>query len=77
MKRNSGHSFGEKKHDCLKEPIKAVGHRVVHGAEVFSEAVMIDSQVMQEIDKNSRLAPLHNPANLMGIEAAQTAFPEE
>lgn len=65
-----------KKHGYLKEPIKAVGHRVVHGAEVFSEAVIIDSQVIQEIDKNSRLAPLHNPANLIGIEAAQAAFPD-
>lgn len=65
-----------KKHDCLNEPIKAVGHRVVHGAEVFSEAVVIDSNVKQEIDKNARLAPLHNPANLIGIEAAQAAFPD-
>lgn len=65
-----------KAHEYLLEPIDAVGHRVVHGGEVFSEAVVIDKSVIQEIDKNSRLAPLHNPANLIGIEAAKEAFPD-
>ena len=47
----------------------AVGHRVVHGGEKFKESVLINKDVMREIDKLSVLAPLHNPANLKGIEA--------
>lgn len=56
------------------EPI-GVGHRVVHGGERFKSAVVIDDDVKQAIDKHAIMAPLHNPANLMGIESAQKAFP--
>jgi acetate kinase len=49
--------------------IKGVGHRVVHGGEAFKDAVLIDAHVKKAIDQVSDLAPLHNPANLMGIEA--------
>ena len=53
-----------------------VGHRVVHGGESFSKSVAIDESVVAEIESCSPLAPLHNPANLAGIAAAQKVFPE-
>jgi acetate kinase len=54
--------------------IVAVGHRVVHGAEAFSESVLIDDSVLAVLEKCSALAPLHNPANIAGIRAAQKVF---
>jgi acetate kinase len=54
--------------------IKGVGHRVVHGGEAFKDAVLIDAHVKKAIDQVSDLAPLHNPANLMGIEAFEKAL---
>ena len=53
----------------------AVGHRVVHGGERFKAATVIDSEVISGIEACSKLAPLHNPANLVGIDAARKAFP--
>ncbi len=53
-----------------------VGHRVVHGGEDFSGSVTIDEAVVGAIRDNSALAPLHNPPNLMGIEAMQALLPE-
>ncbi len=47
--------------------LNAIGHRVVHGGELFNKATLIDKNVIKEIDKLSSLAPLHNPANLEGI----------
>ncbi|MEG0036473.1 MAG: acetate kinase, partial [Oscillospiraceae bacterium] len=47
--------------------INAVGHRVVHGGEAFSSAVLIDDEVLKAIDDCTPLAPLHNPANITGI----------
>lgn len=55
--------------------IQAVGHRVVHGGERFHEATLIDDNVLAEIERCVPLAPLHNPANLAGIRAAQAAWP--
>ncbi len=55
--------------------ITAVGHRVVHGGEVFSESVLIDEAVVKGIRENFDLAPLHNPPNLLGIEAARALMP--
>jgi acetate kinase len=55
--------------------VVAVGHRVVHGAEAFSRSVKIDAEVLGGIERCSALAPLHNPANLAGIRAAQQVFP--
>ncbi|WP_395345482.1 acetate kinase [Ningiella sp. W23] len=63
------------KHPMLKTSLIAVGHRVVHGGESFSESVLIDDLVIDAIDKTSLMAPLHNPANLAGITTAQRAFP--
>ena len=58
----------------LKQSVKAVGHRVVHGGETFKEGVLLTDRIIQEIEACSHLAPLHNPANLLGIKAALTAF---
>ena len=55
--------------------IKGVGHRVVHGGEAFKDSVTIDAAVKAAIDDVADLAPLHNPANLMGIEAFEKALP--
>lgn len=57
------------------QPI-AVGHRVVHGGKRFFEPTLITDLVKLNIDDLAELAPLHNPANLQGIEAAQLAFPD-
>ncbi len=54
--------------------IDAVGHRVVHGAEVFRKTTVVDDQVLEAIRENIPLAPLHNPANILGIEVAQKIF---
>ena len=62
------------KQQNLSSSLIAVGHRVVHGGEAFTGSVIIDSAVLNSIESNVALAPLHNPANLMGIRAAQTAF---
>jgi acetate kinase len=53
----------------------AVGHRVVHGGPRFTEATLITDEVEREIDELSALAPLHNPANVLGIRAARAALP--
>ncbi|MBR2500265.1 MAG: acetate kinase [Clostridia bacterium] len=57
------------------DEIGAVGHRVVHGGEYFSSSVIIDEDVKKKIAECSALAPLHNPANLTGIEACEKAMP--
>ncbi|NLC94577.1 MAG: acetate kinase [Bacilli bacterium] len=57
------------------DEIKGVGHRVVHGGEKFSDSVLITDEVIAEIDKLSELAPLHNPANLIGIQAFKQVLP--
>ncbi|HPG92486.1 MAG TPA: acetate kinase [Clostridia bacterium] len=57
------------------DEISAVGHRVVHGAEDFNTSVIIDEKVLNCLRVNSELAPLHNPANIMGIEACQAIMP--
>ncbi len=56
--------------------IQAVGHRVVHGGEKFSESVLINDEVLQVLEENSILAPLHNPPNLMGIYACMRLLPD-
>lgn len=62
--------------DLREIPLAAVGHRVVQGGERFVAPVPIDDQVVATIDEISPLAPLHNPANLLGIRAARAAFPD-
>jgi acetate kinase len=56
--------------------IAAIGHRVVHGGKKFSKTVIIDEDVKNNIRNLFDLAPLHNPANLTGIEVAETIFPD-
>ncbi len=55
--------------------ISAVGHRVVHGGEKFTCSVLIDEQVLDAVKEVQHLAPLHNPPNIAGIEAAQALLP--
>ena len=55
--------------------IDAVGHRVVHGGENFSGSVLVDEEVIKGIEACSDLAPLHNPANLIGIRSCQEIMP--
>ena len=59
----------------LRENLFAIGHRVVHGGEKFTRSVIIDDAVLEGIEACIALAPLHNPAHLVGIRAAQKAFP--
>ena len=60
-------------HDLGKDLV-AVGHRVVHGGEQFTGSQLITPEVLAAIEETAQLAPLHNPANLIGIKAAQHAF---
>lgn len=64
-------------HGVIKsmDEISAVGHRVVHGGEFFSDSVIIDEKVIEAVKACTDLAPLHNPANLIGIEACQAIMP--
>ena len=64
-------------HGCLEDmdSIKAVGHRMVHGAETFTKSVIVDDSVLADLEACCHLAPLHNPANLTGIRAAQAVLP--
>ena len=58
-----------------KDDIDAVGHRVVHGGETFSGSVLITDDVMAALQENIELAPLHNPPNIKGIQAAKRLLP--
>ncbi|EKO3424183.1 acetate kinase [Vibrio fluvialis] len=59
----------------LAEQLKAIGHRVVHGGEQFTQSALIDETVLKGIEDAASFAPLHNPAHIVGIKAAQKAFP--
>lgn len=63
---------------CIKDlsEIGAVGHRIVHGGEKFTSSVIIDDEVIEAIKEVSDLAPLHNPANLIGIDACRQLMPD-
>lgn len=67
----------DKEHGVLNnvDEIFAVGHRVVHGGQTYSESIVIDENVKKVIKDNFDLSPLHNPANLMGIEAVEKVMP--
>ncbi len=58
------------------QELSGVGHRVVHGGEDFTGSVVIDREVVKAIERNSMLAPLHNPPNLMGIKAMSALLPD-
>lgn len=57
------------------DEINAVGHRVVHGGEKYASSVIVNNEVMKDLYSLSKLAPLHNPANITGIEACQALMP--
>ena len=57
------------------DEIKTVGHRIVHGGNLYSSSVIMNDRVIHEIENISDLAPLHNPANLIGVRAFQKAIP--
>lgn len=59
------------------EEISAIGHRVVHGGEDFKSSVIINDDVIEKLEKLIPLAPLHNPANIMGIKIAQQIMPSK
>ncbi len=68
----------DKKHGAVNSmtEIAAVGHRVVHGGEEFNKSVLLNDTVMAGIKECIDLAPLHNPANIMGIEACKALMPD-
>ena len=57
------------------DEISAVGHRVVHGGEKYAESVLINDEVMASLEECVKLAPLHNPANIIGINACKSLMP--
>lgn len=64
-------------HGVIKsmDEISAVGHRVVHGGEKYAESVVINDEVMASLEECVKLAPLHNPANIIGINACKSLMP--
>jgi acetate kinase len=67
----------DRKVGVISDPseIKAVGHRLVHGGEAFTKTVVITQEVKAQVKELFPLAPLHNPANLIGVEVAESVFP--
>ena len=67
----------DKKHGAIKslEEIGAVGHRVLHGGEIYTDSVLVDDEVMKNLESLKPLGPLHMPANIMGIRACQQVMP--
>lgn len=57
------------------DEIDGIGHRVVHGGEVFSDSVLITDEILEKLEELSSLAPLHNPANIVGIKEFRKALP--
>ena len=68
--------FREAGTDLVHAGVVAVGHRVVHGGPLFAAPVQVDDDVLASIKSLSVLAPLHNPANVIGIEQARLIFPD-
>lgn len=67
----------DKEHGVIAsvEEVEAIGHRVVHGGETFAKSVLLTEEVMKAIEENNELAPLHNPANLMGVRTCMSLMP--
>ncbi len=68
----------DKEHGAIKsmKEIDAVGHRIVHSGEVFNDSVLLTEDVMKTIESLSELAPLHQPANIIGVRACQAIMPD-
>jgi acetate kinase len=71
-------SLVHEKHGVIKsmDEISAVGHRVVHGGEKYATSVVIDEEVIRNLDEFIKLAPLHNPPNIIGINACKALMPK-
>ncbi len=71
------HALTDEKHGVIKslDEISAIGHRVVHGGEKFASSTIINEAVVEALEECSELAPLHNPANLIGIHACEKLMP--
>ncbi len=69
----------DEKYGVIKslDEIDSIGHRIVHGGEKFSSSVLIDDEVLNAIEECSSLAPLHNPAGVLGIKACMKEMPEK
>ena len=59
------------------DEVSGVGHRVVHGGEAFSQSVVVDDEVLATVEECAALAPLHNPPNLAGLQAAMKILPSK
>ncbi len=72
------HALTDQEHGVVKslEEIGAVGHRIVHGGEKFASSTLITDEVIKAIEECNDLAPLHNPANLIGIRACRELMPD-
>ncbi len=68
----------DRQHGVLEsiDQIKAIGHRVVHGGEIFKKSVIIDEHALATFESLVHLAPLHMPANILGVKAAQSVLPD-
>ena len=62
--------------DNFRKNIEKVGHRVVHGGEKFRKPTKVNKKVLKELEKFNKLAPLHNPFNILGIKVAREVFPK-
>lgn len=71
-------SLVDEEHGVIKsmDEISAVGHRVVHGGEKYATSVVIDDEVIKNLEEFSKLAPLHNPPNIIGINACKALMPK-
>lgn len=71
-------SLVDESHGVIKsmDEISAVGHRVVHGGEKYANSVVIDEDVIKKLDEFTKLAPLHNPPNIIGINACKALMPK-
>lgn len=71
-------AVADAKYGAVKEmnEIDAIGHRIVHGGEKFASSALLTSEVIDAINECVELAPLHNPANLMGVEACKAILPD-
>ena len=58
------------------DEIEGIGHRIVHGGEEFKESIVLNDEILDRISKYNELAPLHNPANIMGVKAFMKALPD-
>lgn len=60
----------------LRDGLHAVGHRIVHGGERFRESTLLNEEIIEAVRACNHLAPLHNPANLLGVEISKSLFPD-